>query len=81
MTDEELKKYISEAAEEGAKNALFKVGLSDQDAYSDVKELRSLLDTWRDTKRTITRTVVAVLTTAFLSFLAAGAWFSQYKGN
>ena len=50
MTDEELEVIIQHAAQEGAKQALKEIGLSDQDAYDDVKELRGLLDSWRATK-------------------------------
>ena len=40
MTDEELKHIIDLAAQRGAKQALKEIGLSDEEAYDDVKELR-----------------------------------------
>ncbi len=51
MTEQELEAAIQKAAHEGAKQALKEVGLSDGEAYDDVKELRGLLDTWRATKK------------------------------
>ena len=74
MTDEELEVIIQHAAQEGAKQALKEIGLSDQDAYDDVKELRSLLDTWRDTKQTVGQTVTRIFTTAILTALAVGIY-------
>ena len=74
MTDEELEKIIQHAAQEGAKQALKEIGLSDQDAYDDVKELRGLLDTWRVTKQTVGQTVTKIFTTAILTALAVGIY-------
>lgn len=76
MTDEELQALMEKAAEEGAKNALRQIGLSDKDAFSDVRELRGLLDAWRSTKRTVGQTIARVLTTVVLSLIAAGIWFN-----
>ena len=74
MTDEELEVIIQHAAQEGAKQALKEIGLSDQDAYDDVKELRSLLDTWRITKQTVGQTIAKIVTTALLTALAVGIY-------
>jgi hypothetical protein len=74
MTDEELEVIIQHAAQEGAKQALIEIGLFDQDAYDDVKELRSLLDNWRDTKQTVGQTVTRIFTTAILTALAVGIY-------
>ena len=74
MTDEELEKIIQHAAQQGAKQALKEIGLSDQDAYDDVKELRSLLDTWRVTKQTCGQTVKRKFSTAILTAQAVGIY-------
>ena len=42
MTETELERIIHQAAHEGAKEALKEIGLSDEEAYDDVKELRGL---------------------------------------
>jgi len=67
---------IEKAAIAGARKALREVGLSDDDANSDVKELRNLLDSFRSAKRTVGKTLVQALTTVFLAALMAGAYFN-----
>ena len=80
MTDAELELLIDRAAKKGAQEALRSIGLHDEDAIHDVRELRQLLDSWRDAKRTVTTTVTKVLTVAFLSMLAIGAYI-KWGGN
>lgn len=43
----------------GAERALERLGLADAGAESDVRELRELLQGWRDAKRAATRAVLA----------------------
>ena len=76
MTEEEMALMIEKAAEAGAKKALRDVGLSDEDANVDVKELRNLLDTWRITKRTAVKTIVQAVTYLFLGALITGAYLN-----
>ena len=76
MTEAEMEAMIERAAEAGARKALREVGLSDDDANSDVKELRNLLDSFRSAKRTVGKTIVQALTTLFLAALMAGAYFN-----
>ena len=70
---------IEQSAELGAKKALRNIGLSDDDALSDVSELRGLLDSWRSAKRTVGRTIVQALTTLFLAALMAGSYFNFFN--
>ncbi len=79
MTDEELKQIIDLAAQRGAKQALKEIGLSDEEAYDDVKELRGLLDTWRITKATVGQTITRMVTTALLTALAVGIYMGWGK--
>ena len=79
MTDAEIKLVIQNAAKEGAKQALKEIGLSDIDAPNDVRELRSLLDTWRATKQTIGHTIARAITTAILTALAIGIYMGWGK--
>ena len=58
LTPEKLEAMLDRAAKKGAKQALCDLGLSDMDAASDIRELRSLLDSWRDTKKSIWKTLV-----------------------
>ena len=74
MTEPELEALIERAAAAGARKALADVGLHDEDACKDVQELRGLLESWRDTKRTVTQTIARIITSAILFALAAGAW-------
>ena len=79
MTKEEMAKLIEQSAELGARKALRDIGLSDDDALSDVSELRGLLDSWRSAKRTVGRTIVQALTTLFLAALMAGSYFNFFN--
>lgn len=79
MTDAELQLLLDKAAQRGASEALKKLGLSDETAYQDLMELRTLLDSWRGTKKTIRNTIVQFLTTAVLSAIVAVVWM-QNKG-
>ena len=76
MTEAEMEAMVEKAAIAGARKALREVGLSDDDANSDVKELRNLLDSFRSAKRTVGKTIVQALTTLFLAALMAGAYFN-----
>ena len=67
---------VERAAEAGAKKALREVGLSDDDANNDVRELRGLLDSFKFARRTFQRTIVQAITTIFLGALLAGAYFN-----
>ena len=76
MTEAEMEAMIEKAAAAGARTALREVGLSDEDANSDGRELRNLLDSVRSAKRTVGKTIVQGLTTLFLAALMAGAYFN-----
>ena len=79
MTDVELELLINRAAKEGAKEALKGIGLSDEEAYDDVKELRGLLEAWRSTKSAVGQTVARGITTALLGALALGLYMGWGK--
>jgi hypothetical protein len=79
MTPEELDMLIEKASERGAESALRKIGLHDEDAGRDIQEVRSLLETWRDTKKTINQTIARIITTGILTVMALGTW--HYWGN
>lgn len=71
--DPALRAMIERAAEEGARRALERIGLHDETAAADVRDLRGLLDAWRDVNRTARQTVTRVLTTALLGIIAGGS--------
>jgi len=79
MSPEVIEKMIARAAKQGAREALESIGLHDENAGDDMKELRNLLDAWRSTKKTVWSQVVKATTMAVLGAIAAGA-FLQFKG-
>jgi len=79
VTKEEMAKLVEQSAELGARKALRDIGLSDDDALSDVSELRGLLDSWRSAKRTVGKTIVQALTTLVLGGLLAGSYLNFFN--
>lgn len=77
LTKDDLHKIIEEAATLGAKKALNDVGLHDEEAGDDVKELRGLLDSWRSAKATAWKAIVQAITIGFLGLLAGAVWFKS----
>ena len=71
ITPEELEAMLDRAAKRGARAALEELGLHDEYAGKDLEELRSLLSSWRDTKKAMWATIVKVVTTGVLLFMAA----------
>jgi hypothetical protein len=74
LTPEELEAMLDRAARRGAREALKSLGLQDDDAHKDLHEMRTLLEAYRDTKKSIWSTVVRISTVALLSFIAASVW-------
>ena len=74
LTPEELEAMLDRAARRGACEALKSLGLQDEDAHKDLHEMRTLLEAYRDTKKSIWNTVVRISTVALLSFIAASVW-------
>jgi hypothetical protein len=83
LTPEELEAMLDRAAKKGARAALEEIGLHDEQAGKDLDELRSLLASWRDTKKAMWTTVVKVITTAVLLFIAGavGFYIKNNAGN
>lgn len=74
-TKAELQLMLNQAAECGAKRALAAVGLHDEHAAADVRDLRGVLEAWRSAKSTALTTAVKVITTLFLAaIIAALGW-------
>lgn len=78
-SDEEIEAIIQRAAKAAAKEALRDVGLQDDNAIHDVKELRDLLDSWREIRKSVAHTVIKIITMAVLSALVAGVWFKNWS--
>ncbi len=73
MPKDEFEELLERVAERGARHALSDVGLDGEDAASDIRELRGLLEAFNAAKHTAWQTVVKVITTGFLLALVAGA--------
>lgn len=76
----DLEAVIERAAKRGAREALESIGLHDDYAGHDVRELRGLLDAWRGAKKTMWRTVTQFVTMAMLGALAAGT-ILHFRGD
>ena len=79
LTPEELEEMLDNAARRGAKEALRSIGLLDDDAARDIIEMRSLLEAWRDTRKSVWSTIVKVTTVALLTFIAGAVWMTMGK--
>ena len=79
ITNEELEAMLDRAARKGAKEALASIGLLDDSAQRDITEMRSLLEAWRDTRKSIWNTVTKVITVSMLTFIAGAVWMNLGK--
>lgn len=80
MNASELAAMLDEAAERGANRVLEKLGLTDEDAGKDIRDLRTLIDGWRKAKRSALQAMVQWVTTAVLGILAA-AFYLKFGGK
>lgn len=67
-----LRTMIEEASEAGASKALAALGLEDERARRDMDELRELLVTWRDVKRSAWQTAARWIVRVLLATLMVG---------
>jgi 2-iminoacetate synthase ThiH len=79
LSPEEIEEMLDRAARRGAKEALRSIGLLDDDAQRDITEMRSLLEAWRDTRKSIWSTVVKLVTVGVLTFIAGAVWMTMGK--
>ena len=79
LTSEEVEDMLDRAARRGAKEALRSIGLLDDDAHKDITEMRSLLEAWRDTRRSIWSTITKLVTVGVLTFIAGAVWMTMGK--
>ena len=79
ISPEELEAMLDRAARRGAKEALRSIGLLDDDAHKDITEMRSLLEAWRDTRKSIWSTTIKLVTVGLLTFIAGAVWMTMNK--
>ena len=70
---EDFDELLDRAAECGAERCLAHLGLENGHAAKDIRELRDLLEAWRDARRTAWQTTIRVVTTGILAALLVGA--------
>ena len=74
LSTEELEDMLDRSAKRGAKLVLRELGLQDESAAVDLREIRSLLETWRHTRQSIWNTFVKITTVTVFTFIAAAIW-------
>jgi hypothetical protein len=80
LAPDELRALLEDAAKRGADRTLARLGLEDQTAVEDLREVRDLLSAWRSARRVAWETMVRAATVGFLAILAAGFamhWFGN----
>ncbi|MBK1674622.1 hypothetical protein CKO35_15255 [Ectothiorhodospira shaposhnikovii] len=70
---EDFDELLVHAAERGADRCLAHLGLENGGAARDIRDLRDLLDAWRDARHTAWLTTIKVVTTGILAVLLVGA--------
>jgi hypothetical protein len=67
-----LRGVVEEACDMGARRALASLGLEDEHAGKDMRELRDLLSTWRDAKKSAVQAVAGWFVKLLLALLVVG---------
>ena len=69
---EDFDAILEQAADKGAERCLAPLGLENGHAARDIRELRDLLDAWRDARHTVWQTAIKVITTGLLAAFIVG---------
>jgi len=72
---------LRQIVREEMKSVLKEVGLHDEDAGNDVRDLRSLITDWRGMKKVVWQTVARAGTMFVLGLLMLGAWAKLSGGG
>ena len=67
-----LRALIEAASEAGAARALSRIGLSDDSAHEDIRDLRELLAAWRDAKSSAWKAAIDWAVHGLLALLLIG---------
>lgn len=81
LTRQELADALDKAGEAGARRVLKEIGLDDDDAGDDVRELRKLITSWREVRSSALQAVVKFLTTALLGAILLGLGIKMGASN
>jgi len=74
LTPEELEAMLDRAAKRGASAVLRELGLTDETAAADIREIRGMLAVWHGTRLSIWNTFVKITTVAVFGFIATAIW-------
>lgn len=69
FTHGELEAVLEKAAQEGARRALYAVGLHDENAGADIQDLRALIRSYRAVKSTVWKKLIDRLITLIIGAL------------
>lgn len=72
LTSCELEHLLEKASRQGAKMALDELGLHDEDAPSDIKDLRKLLEAFRMAKKDSFRILIKWIVIGIMMLITAG---------
>ena len=70
---EDFDDLLDRSAERGAERCLARLGLENGGAARDIRDLRGLLEAWRDARKTAWQTTIKITTTGILAILLIGA--------
>ncbi len=73
LRKEDFEELLNHAAERGAERVLLHLGLENGHAARDIRDLRDLIEAWREARHTAWQTFIRVLTTGILAALLVGA--------
>jgi len=79
LSEFELHRLIQEAATSGAKKALADIGLHDQKAAEDIRDMRSLIDGYRLARRGFMSAIGKGVAVGVLALLALGVYIGGGK--
>ena len=80
MDEDRLRLVVQEAVRTEIDRAFKAVGLSDDDAPSDVRDLRGLLKTYKQAQSTILKTILTFITLGFLGLISLG-FYNRMNGG
>lgn len=72
ITKEDLERIVEEASEKAANAVLSKLGLGDPEAHEDIRDLRNLLDAYKQAKTTMWKAVIDWVAKLLLGALIFG---------
>ena len=73
LRPDDLDELLTRAAEKGAERALAALGLENGHAAKDIRDLRGLIEAWRQARQTAWQTLIKLLTTGVLVALIVGS--------